>query len=170
MDNLANVMLDIIKKRRSVRSYTDKEIDQGIIDSLLQAAMAAPSGNDSRPWDFIIVRDRDLRTRLSKVHPWAAMAASSPVVLVVCGDESSPHWIADTSAATENYILQATAYGLGTVWVGIYPTLRYEDAVRQILGIPDNIRVLCLVPTGWPAEKKEPRTRFEASKVHYDRF
>ncbi|HHY47334.1 MAG TPA: nitroreductase family protein [Firmicutes bacterium] len=163
-------MLDLIKSRRSIRSYTSEDVSQDAVRMMLEAAMAAPSANDARPWEFVVVRDAGLRKRLARVHPWADMAASAPVVIVVLGDESSNHWVEDTSAATENILLQAAACGLGAVWVGIYPTTRYEDAVREILGIPRNRRVLCIIPVGWPAEKKGPRSRYEQGKVHNERY
>lgn len=170
MSTPAEQMLELIKSRRSIRSYTGQDVSPDAVRMMLEAAMAAPSANDMRPWEFVVVRDAELRKRLAGVHPWAAMAASAPAVIVVLGDESSEHWVEDTSAATENILLQAAACGLGTVWVGIYPTTRYEDAVRRILGIPGNRRVLCIIPVGWPAEKKGPRSRYEERRVHNDRY
>jgi len=90
---------------------------------------------------------------------------------VVCGNErASHHWVADASAATQNLLLAVTALDLGAVWVGIYPGADREAYVRQVLAIPDEIRVLCLVPIGYPAESKSARTQYEESKVHYERW
>jgi nitroreductase len=93
------------------------------------------------------------------------------VVFVVCVHEHrSSHWVEDASAATENLLLAAAALDLGAVWVGIYPNTRSERHVRQALGIPSSLRVLCLVPVGHPAESKPPRTQYNEGKVHYDRY
>lgn len=133
--------------------------------------MSAPSANDSRPWHFVVVRDQGLRGELSRVHQWATPAAQAPVVFVVCGDERrSDHWVEDTSAATENLLLQAASMDLGGVWIGIYPRSTREDYVRSLLDLPPHIRVLCLVPVGYPANPLPPRTRYEERCVHYDRF
>jgi nitroreductase len=108
-------MLDWIKKRRSIRQYTDEPVSDADVKALLEAAMAAPSSSDRRPWEFIVVREKSLRQRLAQTHVWSHM------VFVVCGDaRCSEAWIEDTSAATENLLLAATALGLGAVWVGVH--------------------------------------------------
>ncbi|MBL7183502.1 MAG: nitroreductase family protein [Anaerolineae bacterium] len=168
--NEANV-LDMIKKRRSIREYTDQAVTDEQIRQLLEAAMAAPSGSNIQPWEFVVVRDPDLKRQLAQTHTWSYMAADAAVVFVVCANESaSNHWIADASAATQNLLLAVTALGLGAVWVGIYPSADREAHVRRVLDIPDEIRVLCLVPVGHPAEAKLPRTKYTESKVHYEKW
>jgi nitroreductase len=164
-------VLDAIKKRRSIRRYTGEAVTEDQINALLEAAMAAPSGNGLAPWEFIVVRDKDLREQLSKVHQWSWMAANAPVVFVVCGKEDvSDHWVSDCSAATENLLLQATSMGLGGVWVGIYPRTERENKLRQLLNVPLKVRILCMVPIGHPDEQKPARTGFDSAKVHYEKY
>jgi len=164
-------VLSTIKKRRSIRKYTDQAVTDEEIRQLLEAAMAAPSANNIQPWEFVVVKDPDLKRELAQTHSWSDMAADAAVVFVVCGNErASRHWIEDASAATENLLLAATALGLGAVWVGVYPDSNREAHVRQALGIPREMRVLCLVPVGHPAESKPPRTKYTESKVHYERW
>jgi nitroreductase len=164
-------MLDLIKKRRSIRKYTGEPVSDADVRALLEAAMAAPSGDNSQPWEFVVVRDGDLRRQLAETHPWARMCAAAAVVFVVCAHERrSGHWVEDASAATENLLLAATGLDLGAVWIGVYPQSRYEKHVRDVLGIPRGLRVLCLVPVGHPAESKPPRTQYDEHKVHYDRY
>jgi nitroreductase len=156
-----NDMLALIKKRRSIRKYTDQPVTDRQIRQLLEAAMAAPSGSNIQPWDFVVVRDPDLKRQLAQTHTWSYMAADATVVFVVCTNQSaSGHWLEDASAATQNLLLAVTALGLGAVWVGIYPGTDRKAHVRQVLAIPDEIRVLCLVPVGHPAESKPPRTQY----------
>ncbi|HEY74709.1 MAG TPA: nitroreductase family protein [Thermoflexia bacterium] len=163
--------MDLIKKRRSIRKYTDEPVSDEEIRTMLEAAMAAPSANNSQPWEFVVVRDADLRRQLAQTHPWSGMCAGAPVVFVVCAHESrSSHWVEDASAATENLLLAAAGLDLGAVWVGIYPNQEREAHVRKVLGIPDDVRVLCLVPVGHPAESKPPRTQYDPQKVHYDGY
>ncbi len=164
-------MLDGILKRRSIRIYTDEDVTPQNVETLLEAAQAAPSANDSRPWAFVVVRDAGRRAALAQTHPWSGMCASAPVVIAIVGDPlASRHWIEDCSAATENMLLAATALDLGTVWIAVYPEPARENHVRGVLAIPDNLRVLCLVPVGHPAEIKAPRHRTEADKVHFETF
>lgn len=165
------MMLDLIKERRSVRKYTAEPVSDDDIRDILEAAMAAPSANNSQPWEFVVVRDDGLRQQLADTHPWSGMCADAPVVFVICGDPArSDHWVEDTSAATENLLLAVTALDLGAVWIGIYPRLERERHVREVLQIPDSIRVLCLVPVGHPAESKQARTQYDEARVHYDRY
>ncbi len=163
-------MRDLIKKRRSIRQYTADPVSDADIRTLLEAAMAAPSGSDRRPWEFVVVRREDRRRHLAAMKQWSFMCADAPVVFVVCGDEGrSEHWVEDTSAATENLLLAAAGLDLGAVWVAVYPDRAREEYVRQALGIPPELRVLCLVPVGHPAEEKPPHTKYDEHKVHYDR-
>ncbi|MGD8244723.1 MAG: nitroreductase family protein [Anaerolineae bacterium] len=164
-------MLDLIKKRRSVRSYTHEPVSDASVRALLEAAMAAPSADNSQPWEFVVVRRESLRRQLAQTHPWSRMCAGAAVVFVVCAHERrSSHWVEDASAATENLLLAAAGLDLGAVWVGVYPNSRYETHVRQVLDIPAGLRVLCLVPVGHPAQSKPPRTQYNEGRVHYDGY
>lgn len=164
-------MLELIKRRRSIRQYTSQAVSDEQVQLLLEAAMAAPSASARDPWHFVVVRDAATRQKLSQTHTFSDMAARAPVVIAVCGDETaSRHWIADCAAATENLLLAVTELGLGAVWVGVYPGAEREEHVRAVLGIPANIRILSLLPIGYPAEDKPPRTRFNAEKVHREKF
>jgi nitroreductase len=164
-------MLDLIKKRRSIRKYTPDPVSDDAVRKLLEAAMAAPSADNLQPWEFVVVQDADLRQQLARTHPWSDMCADAPVVFVVCAEERrASHWVEDASAATENLLLAATGLDLGAVWVGVYPNAQNEEHVRQALDIPGKLRVLCLVPVGHPAESKAPRTKYDEAKVHYDGY
>lgn len=166
-----NDRLEYIFKRRSIRAYTDAPVNDEQVDALLRAAMAAPSANDVRPWAFVVVRDAERRKELARIHPWSYMCANASVVIAVIGDPSaSDHWGEDCSAAAENLLLAASTLDLGSVWVAVYPRAEREAQVRSILDIPENLRVLCLLPIGHPKENKPPRTRYEASKAHDERF
>ena len=164
-------MLDLIKRRRSIRKYTSETVSDDDVRMLLEAAMAAPSANNAQPWGFVVVRDAERRQQLAEAHPWSKMCADAPAVFVVVGDpERSDHWVEDTSAATQNLLLGVTALDLGAVWVGIYPRTERETYVKRVLSIPDQRRVLCLVPVGHPAESRPPRTQYDESKVHYEGY
>jgi nitroreductase len=164
-------MLELIKRRRSIRRYTDEAVSDADVAALLEAAMAAPSADNLQPWEFVVVRDEGLRQQLAETHPWSRMCADAPVVFVVCGHERrSGHWVEDTSAATENLLLAAAGLDLGAVWVGVYPQSGYEKHVRRMLSIPRELRVLCLVPVGHPGESKLPHTKYDERKVHYDGY
>ena len=164
-------MLDLIKKRRSIRKYTSEPVSDSGIRAMLEAAMSAPSADDRRPWEIVVVRRDDLRARIGAVHPWAHMCSAAPVVFVVLGNPGrSAHWVEDCSALTQNLLLAATGLELGAVWVAIYPESRDEESVRHMFGIPKHLRVLCVVPVGHPAEAKPSATKFDERNVHYDKY
>lgn len=164
-------VMDLILKRRSIRKYTDAPVSAEQVEILLRAAMAAPSANNKQPWRFIVVRDPEKRKALSKVHKWSGMCAGAALVVVVLGDpDVSSFWVEDCSAATENLLLAAADLGLGGVWVAVSPDSFDEASVRSILNIPETFRVFCLVPLGYPAETKSPRTQYDAGKVHFEVF
>ncbi|MBI5966440.1 MAG: nitroreductase family protein [Deltaproteobacteria bacterium] len=161
-------ILDFICKRRSVRRYQKKAIPDETLELLMKAAMAAPSGNNAQPWEFVIVRESKIKEDLSRVHPWVYMAAEAPAAIIILGDKSSEWWKEDCAAATENLLLAAANLGLGTVWCGIKED--HARAVRKILGVPGHMGVLCIIPIGYPAESPSPHTKYRKDKVHWDRY
>jgi len=165
-------MLDTIFARRSIRRYTDEPVTETQIKTILEAAMAAPSANNSQPWHFVVVRDRELLRQLADVHPYGKMLAQAAAGIAVCADPNLDprYWVQDCSAATENLLLAITALGLGGVWLGVHPRPEREEPIRRILRIPDKMQILCLVALGHPAERKPPRTQYDETRVHYDRW
>lgn len=111
-------VLQNILQRKSVRSYrSDMPVEKEKVENLLRAGMAAPSGKDKRPWEFIVVDERELLDSLAAHLPYAKMLTSAPMAIVVCADETkSDYWYLDCSAAAENMLLAAEAQGLGAVW------------------------------------------------------
>ncbi|MGQ9632092.1 MAG: nitroreductase family protein [bacterium] len=166
-----------ILARRSIRKYTDKPVSDEQIETLLKAAMAAPSAGNRKPWHFIVVTERAKLNELADKHPHGKMLYEAPLCIVVCGDpslsfegEGQAYWIQDCSAATENILLAATGLGLGSVWLGVHPRKEREKFVRETLSIPPNIVPLCLISIGHPAEEKEPRTQYDPQRVHYQKW
>ena len=168
--------IDNLYARRSIRSFTSEPVSQDQIDTLLRAAMAAPSAGNRKPWHFVVVTDAGVRAALAQAHPHAASIAQAPLGLVPCGDPAlgfpgrPEYWVQDLSAATENVLLAATGMGLGSVWCGVYPVPERVQAVRRILGIPEEVTPFALVVVGHPAEQKEPRTQYDPQRVHRDRW
>jgi len=161
-------ILDFFCRRRSIRRFQKKTIPEETLELLMKAAMAAPSGNNVQPWEFVIVQDGKIKGDLSRVHSWVYMAAEAPAVIVVLGNKSSEWWEHDCAAATENLLLAAANLGLGAVWCGINES--QAEAVRKILSAPAKMGVLCIVPIGYPAESPLPNTKYRKDKVHWDRY
>ena len=169
---MSNELIQTIFARRSIRRYTDKPISEADIETLLQAAMAAPSASNRKTWYFVVVTERGTLDHLAEVHPHGKMLFEAPLCIAVCGGPTASErfWIQDCSAAPENLLLAATALGLGAVWLGVYPREDRVTAVRQVLGIPETLAPLSLVSVGHPAEEKPPRTQYDETRVHRERW
>ena len=160
-----------IFSRRSIRVYTDEPVSEGELQNLLDAGMAAPSASNRKPWHFVVVTDRETLNALAAAHPYGRMLGRAGAAIAVCGDPGiSSWWVQDCSAATENILLAASALGLGAVWLGSHGNPEREDAIRAVLRIPHEIGVLSLLSIGHPAEHKEPRTQFDARRVHRNQW
>jgi nitroreductase len=168
-------VLDLIFKRRSVRIFSKKSVEKETLTKLLQAAMAAPSASNSRPWEFIAISDPETLEELRKSLKYGKYNA--PAAIVVCAnldlaqnESALRFWAQDCSAATENILIAAAGMDLGTVWIGSYPKEDVMQIEREILGIPDNVTPLSLVYVGYPAEEPQPRTQYDAQRVHWDKY
>jgi nitroreductase len=159
--------LEMIFSRRSIRRYTGEPVSDGEIKSLLEAAMAAPSGSNQQPWHFVVVRDRHRLQALADAHPYGKMIARAEACIAVCGDPRiSDWWVQDCSAVTENILVAAAGLGLGAVWIGSHGRPEREQALRAVLGVPKEIGVLSVIPIGRPGETKEARTQYNPARIH----
>jgi nitroreductase len=163
---------DVLKTRRSIRNYSDKPVSSQMIDSVVRAAMAAPSAGNQQPWHFIILREREKLDAIPAFHPYSKMVQKVQVAILICGDPRDKKWPAywpqDCSAATQNLLLAARDLGLGTVWAGVYPDEGRMAGFRKLLAIPENIYPFSLIPVGWPVGGFSEEERFNASLLHFD--
>lgn len=165
-------ILDAIHTRRSIRKYQDKEIPEEMIETLLSAAMMAPSAGDERAWQFVLVTDQDKKAQISTVHPYVPMIAKAPLGILVCGDLTKQkyegYWPQDCSAAMQNLLLAAHGIGLGAVWTGIYPMADRMEKFTSIFGLPDQIIPFGLAVVGWPAQVIPAKVRYTQDCVHHN--
>lgn len=171
-----NAIFENILSRKSVRSYTPEPVSREQTDTLLRAAMAAPTGRDMRPWKFVVVTDTAVMRALSEQLPYAKMLAEARTAIIVCGDldvtgkdgKPSTNWPFDCSAATENILLTAESMNLGAVWTGVYPYEERISAVKSVLGLPDNIVPFSLVPVGHPKGDTRAKDKFDTANIRYN--
>lgn len=164
---MSNELVQTIFSRRSIRKYTAEPVSEADIKTLLEAAMAAPSASNNKPWHFVVVTERETLDALAGAHPYGKMLAQATLCIAVCGDpDLSRYWEQDCSAATENLLVAVAALGLGAVWLGVHPREQRVAFTRRILGIPETIVPLNLISIGHPAEEKEPRTQYDEARVH----
>ncbi len=172
-------VLDNIATRTSVRAYTSESVSEADIETLLRAAMAAPSAMNRQPWEFVVVNNPDTLKFLSGKLRYARMLEQAPLAIVVCAEKmltlrdgsvvENNFWEHDASAAAENLLLAAHALGLGAVWTAASDPER-SSIVKEALGIPGTITPLCVIPIGHPAENPEPKDKWKPEKIHWNRW
>jgi len=158
-------MLELMRKRRSIRKFRKDPIAQATIDDLKEAVLRSPSSRGNRPWKFFFVQDTDVITSLSRCKDsGSAFLKDASLAVVVCGDETaSDVWIEDCSIATTIVHLTAASLSLGSCWIQIRnrrhnAETTAEDYARSILGIDSPFRVLSIIAIGLPDEVKAGHT------------
>lgn len=166
-----------ILTRTSVRRYSDEPVSPELQKALLRAGMSAPSGVNRQPWEFVLIDDKDRLKCLADALPYAKMAAKAPMAIAVCANagrflegEDSTLWIQDVSAASENILLAANAFGLGGVWTCLYPHADRMTSVSEILGLPQDIVPFSLIPVGYPATEQKPMDKWHEERIHHNKY
>lgn len=167
---------DVLKTRRSIRSYQQKDVSDELIEKLISSAMTAPSAGNQQPWHFIVIRDHDKQVKIPSFHPYCKMVAEAPAAVLVCGDpvgkKWSDFWVQDCSAAVQNFLLAARAEGLATVWTGVYPVKERMKGCRELFLIPSHVIPFAIIPVGWPKDGDSFREidRFNPDLIHTETF
>ena len=172
-------LIELMRNRRSVRQFTDETVPQEKVEKVLQAALLSASGRGTRPWEFIVVQDKDSIQELSGCRPGVNKTiAGANVAIVVTADQEKSHiWMEDCSIAMANMYLMAEDQGLGGVWIHCRECETpdggsTEEYLKNLLGIPANFRVLSMFVFGVPAAHPAPYEldQLNTDKVHYGKF
>ena len=161
-----------ILQRRSIRKYSDKKISAEDINTMLKAAMYAPSAMNKQPWHFLVVDDKQLFGKFMEFHAHASFLAYASHAILICGDEQLQHddgfWLLDCGAATQNLLLAAHSLGIGSCWIGIHPREHRKQQTRELFNLPDHVAPFALVSLGYPLTTREMPERFHQDKIHYN--
>lgn len=167
-------MDNIIFKRRSIRRFFDKPVEQEKLERILKAGMQAPSAHNNQRWEFIVVTEQDKKDAVSKMSPWSGMVANAPVSIIVLGkynDENLNKWFAqDLGACVENILLQITDEGLGGCWMGFYPDMERVEMLRKCFGVPEGVMPFCVISLGYSPDENRFIDRSDMSKIHYNKY
>ena len=161
-------VFEAIKNRHSVRKFKNKDVEEEKLNRILEAARFAPSASNRQEWRFVVIRNPETRKKMIEVANGQSFIGEAPVVLACCA-ETDGHVMAcgqqcypiDVAIAMEHIALQAVSEGLGTCWIGAFS----EDKARKVLGIPEHIRVVELMPLGYPDTVPRPKNRKELSEI-----
>ena len=161
-------ILSQIQRRYSVRAYQNRPVEKAKLDAVLEAARLAPSARNVQDWRFVVVTDAQTRARLVPAANNQVFVGEAPVVIACCSGNldyvmrcGQPAYAINVAIAMEHMALQAVEEGLGTCWIGSF----FEDQIRQILGIPANVRVVELMTLGYPMDTPRPKTREPVEKI-----
>lgn len=174
--NTADAVLENIHARKSVRQFTDEPVSAEHIETMLKAAMAAPTAVNYQPWRFVVITERARLDAMAEVLPYAKMLKQAPLAIVVCGETTwfegreNTYWQQDCSAATQNILLAAEALGLGAVWTGVYPNMELARPLAEFLGLPGTVQPLCCIPIGHHDGTTQPRDKWKPENIHYERW
>jgi len=173
-NTVGNPVLEAIRRRRSTRRFKDTPVGDDVVEAVLEAGRWAPSFSNLQPWKFIVVKDVGTKKKLQDAASKSVRAfemQEAPVTIVVCVDlEKEPrHYVEDGSAATQNMIVAAQSLGLATFWVGVFNTPQ-ELEVKDVLKIPENMRVISIIPLGVAAESRETDRKNLKEIVYQEKF
>lgn len=171
-------MLDLLKRRRSIRKYTTKEIEKEKVLQLVQGALLSPSSRNLRPWEFVVVEDKAILEKLSSSKPGGGFLKNAQLGIVILGNpDISDVWIEDTSIASTIIHLLSYDLGLGSCWIQIRERNHNESAsaeeyIRQVLGVPENLKVLSILSIGYADEAKPANNEEDLNyeKVHLNTY
>ena len=160
--------IELLKTRRSIRAYTPQAVPREIIEDIIDCGRLAPTARNEQPWEFVVVTDKALRSRIAQAADYGRFIAEAPVCVAVLSRQTK-YYLEDGSAATLNILLAAHAHGLGACWVA-GDKKPYAARVVQMVGAPEDYRLISLVSIGYPAEKPETRKRPLREMLHWERF
>lgn len=167
----AQQVIENILSRKSVRKYLARSVEPEKVELILAAGMAAPSGKDMRPWEFVVVDDREILNAMAEELPYAKMLKNAPMAIVVCGDTTkSSYWYVDCSAVAQNILLAVESLGLGAVWTATYPYPERMEVVKKHTGIPEHIQSLCVIPVGYPVAPGNPKDKWDPNRIHRNKW
>ena len=161
--------MDEIFTRTSVRSFSEQMPTDGQIEQILKAAMQALGAANQRPWEFYVVRNRELLSLLSGMSSYGDYVKGAPLAIAICFKDGGPKsaYVPFDCACTEINILCAEGLGLGTVRPGIAPEPYRMGRVREILSLPAQLEPFCIMPIGFASRKFKPHLRFEPERIHF---
>ncbi len=166
--------MDLLFSRRSVRIFTARDVERPVIEKILAAAMSAPSACVKDPWQFYVIKNKEMLAKIADGLPNGKFLPDSAVGIIVCGDIAAAHggelsyMLQDCSAAIENLLLAVTASGLGACWLGVHPRQERIDHIKSLLNLPDNIIPVSAIAVGYPEDVPSPRNRYNPDKVCWD--
>ncbi|MPM69739.1 FMN reductase [NAD(P)H] [bioreactor metagenome] len=166
--------MEIINKRRSIRTYKDIQVEKEKVEKLLRAAMQAPSAYNQQAWEFIVIENKETLNKLSMMSLYAKPVEKAPLAIIVLANNQNVKvpecWQQDLGAATENLLLEAVELGLGGVWMAVAPFEDRMSYIKDMFKLPDSILPYSVISVGYPVDEMQFIDRYDKSKVHFEKW
>ncbi len=153
-----NQVIEVIKKRRSVRKFQPKPVPEEVIKDILDCARLAPTAINIQPWLFGAVTDPDLKGEIADITDHGKFIKNCAVCFAVFTDPTQKYFLEDGCAATENILLACTAHGIGSCWVAGHKKA-YVDSIRSLLNVPETYTLIALIAAGYSNEQPSPKKK-----------
>lgn len=172
-------MLELLETRRSIRKFTDKKVEKDKIEKILKGVLTAPTAGNRRPWEFIVVEDKEMLVKLSKCREreMQFLANCNLAITVAVDGDIHDNWIEDASIAAFVIQLVSHSLGLGSCWVHVRnmqhnENISTENYIKDMLSLPKGAKVECIIAIGYPKEEKPPHDLecLFNERIHYERF
>jgi nitroreductase len=163
--------MDILLERKSVRKYTDEDVEQKDLEYILHAGMCAPTAKNSKCYSFLIIRNKETHKKIAAVHQSARMILHAPLAILVVGDQNvsfGGYLPQDCAAVTQNILLAATARGYGSVWCGVYSNEERSKAIEELFNLPENMKAFSIIVIGKSSDNNSSRDRWQPEKIKYE--
>ncbi len=165
--------LKCIQTRRSIRQYKNQTVSDKDLKIILTAGMYAPSAMNKRPWEFVIVQDKKLLEKITQIHPYANFVTEAGTVILAClntEDAYNNYGPVDVALAAQNIMLAAHDLGYGTCFCGVWPEKERVKDFEKLFDLPKTIEVIGIISLGTPQKQPATPERFDAGKIHFDRW
>ncbi|MBL7100602.1 MAG: nitroreductase family protein [Nanoarchaeota archaeon] len=161
--------LACIKTRRSIRQYTNKPIDKNILQEIIDAARLAPSARNIQPWHFIVVTEKETLKKIANLTDYGSFIADAAACIVVCCEDTK-YYLEDGCNASENILLAAKSFGIGSCWVA-GDKKDYCKDIKELIGVPPDYKIISLLPLGYPISdvQQPPKKRLDEI-IHWEKF
>lgn len=167
---------EVINNRRSVRKYAERPVESEKIEAVLRAAMQAPSAGNQRPWEFLVVQQKETLEKLAATSPYAKPVAGAAFALILLGNHENlrfkDNWEQDMGAAAQNALLEIAAQSLGAVWMAVWPEPERVAYVSELFDLPENIKPFAIISAGYPLDEHANHfvDRYEPQRVHFESY
>lgn len=167
-------VITAITTRNSIRKFTNEDVDENSINTILNSGFCAPSAKNKRPWHFIVIRNKKVLIDISSIDSNHSAIGEASCCIIMCGDKAmqgmNDFLIEDCSASMQNMLLTINGLGLGGVWCGIHTGGKAYRSIVDLMELPPKVIPIGIIAIGYPAEKKVNYDRFDKTKIHYEKW